>query len=466
MALTDQQWADAVALAVSRFHAGTTTESQMADEITAATEDWPTRTLSNADLAYRISRSLANLTGLTETAGPPDPNMGTLGAMAFDKDALAFYGPKTEAGWGAARPLDAGPEGPPGPKPELQVDGGFIQWRAVGDPDWVDLIATSDLVGPAGPAIELQTSATHIQWRVVGDTTWIDLTPLAALKGDAGDNGWSPVFAVVPDGERRVLQVPDWIGGTGTKPDTGKYVSSTGFVDTAAEAENIRGAGGSGSGNVNGPAVSTNNAVAVWDGATGTVLSNGPGIGVSAAGDLLRRSDGDARYRAAGAVPQSDVTGLTAALGNKADLVAGKVPSSQLPDPPTVPVAATVAEVRAGNTSGKYIAPDTMAAAQALVTVTPATAAVGLAFDLFLNAEITLTANLTIGPTSGGFAEKTGRLRVRMNATGGWLIAWPSNVIVPSGFALQGTANGVTDIPFDYQSDGKVRLYNPSKWTA
>lgn len=465
MALTDAQWADAVALAVSRFHAGTTTESQMGDEITAATQDWPTRTLSNADLAYRISRSLANLTGLTETAGPPDPSMGTLGAMAFDKDALAFYGPKTEAGWGAARPLDAGPEGPPGPKPELQVDGGFIQWRAVGDPDWVDLIATADLVGPAGPSIELQTSATHIQWRVVGDTTWIDLVPLATLKGDAGDNGWSPVFAVVPDGERRVLQVPDWIGGAGAKPATGKYVSSTGFVDTAAEAENIRGAGGSGSGNVNGPAVSTNNAVAVWDGTTGTVLSNGPGIGVSAAGDLLRRSDGDTRYRAAGAVPQSDVTGLTAALGDKADLVGGKVPPEQLPTPPVVPSPASAAEFRAGSGSG-YVTPAEGAAGVAFVAITRASAAGGLDFAGFVNASILLDANLTVSGWINNYPGATGLIRLKQDATGGRTVAWASGYIVPAGFALQGTPNGITDVPYICEADNKIRLYNPSKWTA
>lgn len=465
MALTDAQWADAVALAVSRFHTGVTTEAQMAGEITSATEDWPTRTLSNADLAYRISRSLANLTGLVETIGPPDPLMGTLGAMAFDKDALAFYGPKTELGWGDARPLDAGPEGPPGPRPELRVDSGFIQWRAVGDTDWVNLIATADLVGPAGPSIELQTSATHIQWRVVGDATWIDLIALSSLKGDAGDNGWSPVFSVVADGERRVLRVPDWVGGTGTKPVTGKYVGPSGFVDTAAEAENIRGAGGSGSGTVSGPVTSTNNAVAVWDGTSGTVLSNGPGIGVANAGDLLRRSDGDARYRAAGAIPQSDVTGLTTALAAKADLVAGKVPSSQLPDPPAVPSVASAAEIKAGSGSG-YVSPAGVASSVDYVTITRTAAATGLDFDAFINCQITLDANLAVGGWISSYPGATGRIRFIQDGTGGRTVAWASGYIVPAGFSLQATANGVTDVPYACETDGKIRLYAPSKWAA
>lgn len=111
-----------------------------------------------------------------------------------------------------------------------------------------------------------------------------------------GANGWTPVTAEVPDGARVVKQIVDWIGGTGTKPPTGKYVGPTGWVDTAAEATNVRGPGGAGSGDVVGPASSTNNGVAIWDGTSGKLLSDGPGIGVGSAGDLLRRLDGDARF--------------------------------------------------------------------------------------------------------------------------------------------------------------------------
>lgn len=59
--------------------------------------------------------------------------------------------------------------------------------------------------------------------------------------GDTGDLGWSPELAVVPDGERRVLQVADWVGGTGTAPDTGQYVGPTGLVSDIAEATDTRG---------------------------------------------------------------------------------------------------------------------------------------------------------------------------------------------------------------------------------
>ena len=59
-----------------------------------------------------------------------------------------------------------------------------------------------------------------------------------------GDDGWTPVFAVVADGERRVQRVVDWTGGSGTKPATGKYVGTGGFVDAIADGVDIRGPAG------------------------------------------------------------------------------------------------------------------------------------------------------------------------------------------------------------------------------
>lgn len=155
-----------------------------------------------------------------------------------------------------------------------------------------------------------------------------------------------------------------------------------------------------------------------------------------------------------------------AALEVKADLVDGKVPAAQLPAPPTVPTFATEAEVRAGNVDGKIISPNVMADALATVAVTPATAAAGLAFSGFINVEIALTGNLTVGPPSGGFARKTGEIDFVQDATGGRTVAFHADYIVPANFSLQATANGRTSVPYRYQANGKVRLYNPSKWSA
>lgn len=67
---------------------------------------------------------------------------------------------------------------------------------------------------------------------------------LAGGIGTAGDNGWSPTFAVVTDDARRVLQVVDWQGGTGTKPATGLYVGATGLVADIAQGVDVRGSVG------------------------------------------------------------------------------------------------------------------------------------------------------------------------------------------------------------------------------
>jgi hypothetical protein len=64
------------------------------------------------------------------------------------------------------------------------------------------------------------------------------------VEGPDGDTGWSPVFAVVADGTRRVLQVSDWTGGEGTKPATGSYIGTTGLVANIADAVDIRGTTG------------------------------------------------------------------------------------------------------------------------------------------------------------------------------------------------------------------------------
>lgn len=64
--------------------------------------------------------------------------------------------------------------------------------------------------------------------------------------GISGTNGWSPMFALVSDAERRVLQLTTWTGGTGDAPQgAGQYLGPAGLVSTPAEALDLRGAQGS-----------------------------------------------------------------------------------------------------------------------------------------------------------------------------------------------------------------------------
>lgn len=55
-----------------------------------------------------------------------------------------------------------------------------------------------------------------------------------------------PIEAIVADGARRVRQIFDWFGGTGTKPAIGQYIGATGFVTLIADATDVRGLVGAG----------------------------------------------------------------------------------------------------------------------------------------------------------------------------------------------------------------------------
>jgi hypothetical protein len=59
--------------------------------------------------------------------------------------------------------------------------------------------------------------------------------------GSPGLNAWTAIEAIVVDGERRVKQVVDWVGGTGDKPAIGMYVGPAGYVALAAQATDVRG---------------------------------------------------------------------------------------------------------------------------------------------------------------------------------------------------------------------------------
>lgn len=63
------------------------------------------------------------------------------------------------------------------------------------------------------------------------------------LRVARGFDGWSPRLAVVVDGNREVIEVVGWSGGTGNPPASGVYLGSTGYVTNIADAVNIRGSG-------------------------------------------------------------------------------------------------------------------------------------------------------------------------------------------------------------------------------
>lgn len=103
-----------------------------------------------------------------------------------------------------------------------------------------DVVLDIDL--PRAPTFAIGTVGT------VGPSDPADATDVGA-DGDIvidfnlprGEKGWSPTFALIVDGARRVLRVDDWVGGEGTKPATGNYVGAFGLVSNIEDAVNIRG---------------------------------------------------------------------------------------------------------------------------------------------------------------------------------------------------------------------------------
>lgn len=173
-------------------------------------------------------------------------------------------------------------------------------------------IDIADMAGADGREVELQASGTNIQWRYVGDADWIDLGDFKGDQGDQGDpfkinargtsadmlspayngqddtftylqedtgylyfrnplggpatspsgwnngiqflghSGWAPMLASVEISSSRVVQyVIDWVGGSGNKPvlDPGPnppnpirwYIGLNGFTLLQASATNIKG---------------------------------------------------------------------------------------------------------------------------------------------------------------------------------------------------------------------------------
>lgn len=327
--------------------------------------------------------------------------------------------------------------------------------------------------GADGREVEMQSGVTHLQWRYVGEATWTNLFARADFKGDQGEKGDAFAFDAKPaDLAARAAYDAEPEGFTVLVMDTGMVyarVSATAGVWSDGF-----------------PFGQTQNAILTAlselnaapgllyqeDGATFSKRA----IGAAADTDVLDRQAADARYRRQGqAVPLADVTGLPAALDEKADAAAtlamlgDKAPKADTYTKGEVDakiVFATVAEVRAGSADGKIISPKVMADALATVVIARTDAAVGINFDSLINATITLDANGTLGPPLGGYPGKSGVINVT-NATGSATMAFASAYRMPKGgITIEAGVNASTRIPYMIGGAGAVILFPASKWSA
>ena len=179
-------------------------------------------------------------------SGVPDSALGADNEWYIDSDTADMY-QKQDGTWEYILTI-LGPQGPAGPAGEdgqLLVGEGANILTGDGVPS--DSIGTdADLyLDNVGDDIYKKVSGHwEFQTNIRGSAGPEGIQGLQGNPGSNGTNGWTPVFAVVVDGSRNVLQVVDWTGGSGTKPVTGKYVGATGLVTLIADAVNIRGAQG------------------------------------------------------------------------------------------------------------------------------------------------------------------------------------------------------------------------------
>lgn len=249
------------------------------------------------------------------------------------------------------------------------------------------------------------------------DGEWVEGPNLRGVPGLTG-NGWAPVIAVEADGARRVWRVVDWIGGTGPKPEAGQYVGAEGFVETAAEAADIRGPEGDA-----GPPGPTD-----WD-----LISNKPTLFSGDYGDLENKPVlGDAAAKntgtTAGTVAAGDHTHTKDQVGlgnvdNTSDAdkpvstatqsaLDAKVPTTRtltagtgiaalgdLSANRTVAIdKATLANLRTA-AANKVLTADLIKDGSALVTLTDA-ATVAIDWEAFVIGDLTLAGNRDLGAPS------------------------------------------------------------------
>ncbi|MCX7061336.1 MAG: hypothetical protein NTZ11_10645 [Gammaproteobacteria bacterium] len=108
--------------------------------------------------------------------------------------------------------------------------------------------AASTVPGPAGRGVASiartagtgAAGTTDTYTITFTDSTTSTFQVVNGANGLTGASAWTPILAVVTDGARRVLQVADWSGGSGTKPTTGAYVGPTGLTTTLANAVDLR----------------------------------------------------------------------------------------------------------------------------------------------------------------------------------------------------------------------------------
>lgn len=265
-----------------------------------------------------------------------------------------------------------------------------------------------------------------------------ELTTELFSKGDQGDpgyDGWSPVFAVVADSDRRVLQLTGWTGGTGTTPTDhiGEYVGSDGFKPNIADGVDIRGTAGAGTGDM----LAAQNLNDVADKAT--AFANIKQAATDSATGVVEKAT-DAEVQTG-----TDTTRYVSPAGLTAK-------------------EASVANWR-GNTANRILTTDIVWSSMAEVSLTDAAT---IAWDMSngIDFTVTLGGNRTLGNPTNVKVGQRGRIRVVQDGTGNRTLTKGSNLKTAGGSAitLSTAANAVDYIDYDAVSSTHIRISVSRGW--
>jgi len=251
-----------------------------------------------------------------------------------------------------------------------------------------------------------------------------------------GYDGWSPVFAIVANGDERVMQLVEYVGGEGTAPTTyiDYYVGSDGMVSAIGDAVNIRGPGGVGTGDL----FASNNLSDV-DNAS-TAFSN------------IKQSATDS------------ATGVVE-LATDAETQTGTDTARAITPANLTAKEATVANVRA-NTADRILTTDVVNSAMAVVTLTDAAT---IAWDMStgIDFQVTLGGNRTLGNPTNTVVGRRGRIKVIQDGTGSRTLTKSSNHKTAGGSAISlSTAAAAIDyIDYDVVSSTEIRLNVSKAWS-
>lgn len=200
---------------------------------------------------------------------------------------------------------------------------------------------TYDFEGPQGPSGTADAGTTTTGAPGSNASVTADGTPQNRIfnftiprgdQGIQGNDGWEPILGVVSDGERRVLRLIDWTGGTGAKPTAfvGQYLGPEGYVAAIGSATDVRGAQGvQGNAGPAGQSVSVSDEGSQLTAAVTSINVVGEGITASAVGSVVTLTVPFQTAAQTGAVPVSSIGAANgvAPLGADSKISATYLPS-------------------------------------------------------------------------------------------------------------------------------------------